>query len=211
MVRCGPGDAERLLGIGRIAGVERWDVRAGAPDHLNTSQGSIFAPSLQHLSQRELEEGFARVGDRSVCRPPGSPKVHILTFPSSEPPTHVRAAYLFFDVRPILPKPMRRQKFSHRHQHCRASSPTCTLCAQPGHDLNSCPSDSLLCASCDGPHASDDTGCPRWIEESRLALMMRRGWDRWDAKTYIQHHPSSDIDAPFPLLPPTPTSLLPRR
>ena len=208
MVRCGPDDAERLLGIGRIAGA---DVRAWAPDHLNTSQGSIFAPSLQHLSQRELEEGFARVGVRSVYRPPRAPKIRILTFPSSEPPTHVRAAYLSFEVRAILPKPMRCrrcQKFGHRQQHCRADSPTCTLCAQSGHDLNSCPSDSLLCASCGGPHASDNTGCPRWISESRLTLMMRRGWDRWEAKTYIQDHPSTDIDAPFPP-PPTDTDLPP--
>ena len=198
MVRCAPGDGQRLLAVDRVAGVE---VRAWAPPHLNQSQGSIYAPSLQHLSIPELEEGFGRVGVRAVYRPPRAPKILILTFESPEPPSYVLAAYLSFDVRTILPKPMRCRrclKFGHRQQHCRSPNPVCSLCARPGHDQQSCTSDNYLCAGCGGPHASDDAQCPRWIEESRVTLMMRRGWDRFEARRYVCDHPSDKIDSPFP-------------
>ena len=91
MVRCGPEDCQALLAITRIAGAE---VRAWAPPYLNTSQGSIYAPSLQSFPISELEAGFARVGVTAVYRPPRAPMILILTFNSPNPPPTVRAAYL---------------------------------------------------------------------------------------------------------------------
>ena len=148
MVRCGPSERQLLLALTRVAGAE---VRAWAPAHLNQSQGSIFAPSLQSLSISELEEGFGRVGVLAVYRPPRASKVLILTFSTPEPPSHVRAAYLS-EVRVTQPKPLRCtycQKYGHRRPHCRASHLTCTSCSGP-HDPEHCPSIDLLCAACAG-------------------------------------------------------------
>ena len=62
MVRCGPENRHTLLAINRVAEVK---IRAWALTHLNQSQGSIFAPSLQSLSIPELGDSFGRVGVRA--------------------------------------------------------------------------------------------------------------------------------------------------
>ena len=185
MVRCDPGECQRLLALNRVAGA---DVRAWAPVHLNQSQGSIHAPSLQPFTIPELEEGFARVGVRAVYRPPRAPQILILTFDTPEPPTIIRAAYLSFQVRAVLPKPLRCrrcQKYGHRQQHCRAQHPTCSLCAQQGHESQSCSSPVLSCAGCEGTHSADDPSCPKWLKETRVTQLIRRGWEVAEARGYV--------------------------
>ncbi|XP_043218404.1 vegetative cell wall protein gp1-like [Amphibalanus amphitrite] len=192
LVRCDPGERQQLLAITRVAGAE---VRAWVPPHLNQSQGSIFAPSLQPLSIPELEEGFRRVGVRGVYRPPRSPKILILTFDTPQPPASVRAAYLSFPVRPIPPKPLRCrrcQRYGHRQQHCRAPHPVCSSCAQEGHDSPSCSSPSVCCAGCGDEHPSNDPGCPRWLAECQVSLLIRQGWEPRDARHYVATHPDAD-------------------
>ncbi|XP_043214659.1 uncharacterized protein DKFZp434B061-like [Amphibalanus amphitrite] len=182
LVACEASEKRVLLGLRRIAGAE---VKVWAPPHLNQSQGSIYAPSLQHLSLSELEEGFSRVGVTAVYRPPRSPKVLILTFSTAEPPPYILAAYLSFPVRAVPPKPLRCrrcQRYGHRQQHCRSDSPTCSNCAEAGHESSQCPAEDPLCAGCGGAHTANDPSCPRWISETQVTLLIRRGWDPRDAR-----------------------------
>ena len=110
--------------------------RCGRGTSLNTSQGSIYDPSLQSLSIEELTEGFGRVGVREVYRPQKAPMILILTFDTPHPQSTIRAAYLSFEVWPVKPKPLRCkrcQKYGHSQQYCRASYPTFCFCTNP-HD-----------------------------------------------------------------------------
>ncbi|XP_043230726.1 formin-like protein 7 [Amphibalanus amphitrite] len=203
LVACEASEKRVLLGLRRIAGAE---VKVWAPPHLNQSQGSIYAPSLQHLSLSELEEGFSRVGVTAVYRPPRSPKVLILTFSTAEPPPYILAAYLSFPVRAVPPKPLRCrrcQRYGHRQQHCRSDSPTCSNCAEAGHESSQCPAEDPLCAGCGGAHTANDPSCPRWISETQVTLLIRRGWNPRDARAYVDSHPSSNP------VPPPSTSVRP--
>ncbi|XP_043236500.1 formin-like protein 3 [Amphibalanus amphitrite] len=64
--------------------------------------------------------------------------------------------------------------------------------AEEGHDSPSCSSPSVCCAGCGDEHPSTDPGCPRWLAECQVSLLIRQGWEPRDARHYVATHPDAD-------------------
>ncbi|KAF0294300.1 hypothetical protein FJT64_007999 [Amphibalanus amphitrite] len=63
---------------------------------------------------------------------------------------------------------------------------------EEGHDSPSCSSPSVCCAGCGDEHPSTDPGCPRWLAECQVSLLIRQGWEPRDARHYVATHPDAD-------------------
>ncbi|GFW95758.1 uncharacterized protein TNCV_19891 [Trichonephila clavipes] len=87
----------------------------------------------------------------------------ILTFSTPELSQSVKAAYLNCPVQPNIPNPLRYfqcQRFEHSKTVCRGQ-PTCSRCAEVGHDS----------ADCKGDHSSLSRSCPTWISEKEITAV----------------------------------------
>ncbi|GBM22687.1 hypothetical protein AVEN_144464-1 [Araneus ventricosus] len=48
------------------------------------------------------------------------------------------------------------------------TDPVCGKCAESGHKINVCNSDTFKCRNCSGPHAASSKSCPTWIFEKEV-------------------------------------------
>ena len=57
--------------------------------------------------------------------------------------------------------------YGHLHYRCKAPTPICGQCAQPGHSASTCTSNVFKCAACGGKgaHKATDPGCPVYRRE----------------------------------------------
>ncbi|GBM34249.1 hypothetical protein AVEN_60589-1 [Araneus ventricosus] len=67
------------------------------------------------------------------------------------------------------------QRYGHFQQSCRGTNPVCGKCAESGHEINVCTSDTFKCRNCSGPHAASSKSCPTWIfEKEVIAVKIKR-------------------------------------
>ncbi|GBO28073.1 hypothetical protein AVEN_95841-1 [Araneus ventricosus] len=90
----------------------------------------------------------------------------------------IKAGYINCKLRPYIPNPLRCfkcQMYGHSQQSCRGTDPVCGKCAESGHEINVCTSDTFKCRNCSGPHAASSKSCPIWIfEKEVVAVKMKR-------------------------------------
>ncbi|GFX25127.1 uncharacterized protein TNCV_2753021 [Trichonephila clavipes] len=95
----------------------------------------------------------------------------ILTFSTLDLPQTVKMAYIRCPVRPYIPNPLRCfqcQRFGHS-KVCRGQ-PTCSRCAEVGHDSAECKAKER-CVNCKGDHSSFSRSCPTWILEKEITAV----------------------------------------
>ncbi|EKG12716.1 Zinc finger CCHC-type protein [Macrophomina phaseolina MS6] len=83
------------------------------------------------------------------------------------------AAYTnVFEHRPRPRRCFKCQSYDHLQFRCRGEE-RCAKCAGVGHREDGCPSTTVKCASCGGPHRADDRGCPEYTKLLREMLGQR--------------------------------------
>lgn len=169
-----PAQTKKLLTITKFC---EQPVKVYLHETRNQSKGIIFASELNYLDATEICEGFASEGVTDVrrisnvrdgVRRPTS--LLVLTFQTSCLPTHVKAGYLRYEIRPFIPNPLRCfncQQFGHGSRHCRRGA-CCVKCGLPAHEGSQC-SSPQRCVNCGSEeHAASSNKCPKWQAEKRI-------------------------------------------
>ncbi|GBN14547.1 hypothetical protein AVEN_139703-1 [Araneus ventricosus] len=144
---------------------------------LNSSRGVISEPQLLHSPESEILEGLSSqgvIGVRRINIKRGASfiatKHIVLTFNTTQLPSHIKAGYLRCKVRPYIPNPIRCyncQRFGHSKAACRGKQ-TCSRCASVDHIASDCTSIEPRCINCDQPHPADSKDCPHWKKEKQI-------------------------------------------
>ncbi|XP_077529718.1 uncharacterized protein LOC144142233 [Haemaphysalis longicornis] len=155
------------------------DLDIGVTPHrsINSSQGVISEPDLINETEAGLLEGLKGEGVTAVRRitmrrddKQIMTKHIILTFDRSTLPESIKAGFIHCSVRPYIPNPRRCfkcQRFGHGTTACRGQL-TCAKCAQHDHASDNCPSQTLICANCQGPHWDYYRTCEKFKQEKEI-------------------------------------------
>ncbi|GBL93719.1 hypothetical protein AVEN_166762-1 [Araneus ventricosus] len=152
---------------------------------LNVSRCELSNPDFIHVTEAEFLEELC---DQNVCaarrikiRRGGRliPAQHVvLTFQTPVLPKAIKAGYINCKLRPYIPNRLRCfkcQRYGHSQQSCRGTDPVCGKCAESGHDINVCTSETFKCRNCSGPHAASSKFCPTWIfKREVIVVKMKR-------------------------------------
>ncbi|GFV56726.1 uncharacterized protein TNCV_4689511 [Trichonephila clavipes] len=139
------------------------DITVVPHNTLNYSRGVISAADLLNVSTEEIKGEY--MDQKAVCevrritiRRDGqvlNTKHLILTFSTPELPQSVKAAYLHCPFDLTFQNPLRCfqcQRFG-RSKTVRRGQPTCSRCAEVGHDSADCKAKER-CVNCKGDHSS---------------------------------------------------------
>ncbi|GBN35273.1 hypothetical protein AVEN_35996-1 [Araneus ventricosus] len=180
------GDSQRIVQvdskhasvISKLTHLGTFPVETPFHKTLNVSRGVLSNPDFIHVTRAELLE---ELRDQNVCaarriniRRDGRliPTQHVvLTFQTPVLPKSIKAGYINCKLRPYIPNPLRRfkcQRYGHSQQSCRGTNTVCGKCAESGHEINVCTSDTFKCRNCSGPHAASSKSCPTWIFEKEV-------------------------------------------
>lgn len=195
----------------------------------NTTKGLIFAPELRHMTETEILDGLREERVCHVRRQTSfkdgqrrDTSLLVLTFETSELPSHLCAGHLRYDVRVFVPNPLRCFKchrFGHGSNTCRQSA-RCLSCGEAPHEGTACAS-PLKCLSCgSAEHTANSSQCPLWKKEKEVcAIVAQTGVSYQQArrtveartpvqnKTYAQAAKITSVSCatqtdPIPALPP---------
>ena len=170
----------------------------------NYTKGVISCYELNDTSDEEIADGLATSGVAEAKRLYVKKKGNvvptssiILTFDSTELPSHVAVDYSRVRVRPCIPNPMRCfkcQRFGHTRLHCRNRA-VCARCASPDHLDEDCQTETLHCVNCGAgqtPHASFDKACPSYKKEREInSIKATKNISFREAREiYSQTHPA---------------------
>lgn len=143
---------------------------------LNICKGVVYCPDLLNCTTEEIQCNLREQGVIDVKRIQAkrdgafvdTPN-HILTFDRPNLPSSIIVAkYLNLKIRHYIPQPLRCfrcQKFGHTSKNC-TREPIC-FCGHPIHEGSPCEG-SFICVNCQGPHAANDTNCPKLKEEKAI-------------------------------------------
>lgn len=159
--------AERFLKAKTLSNV--CAINCKLHETLNSVKGTIYAPCLNSVEEKEIIEELKTQGVTGVYKFTRSTKDGIeptgrivLTFDMLRLPAAVDVAWYKVKVSPYIPNPMRCkncQKFGHTNKRCKSNA-TCYSCSLPPHDPDTC--SRTMCANCAGAHTSDDKNCPKF-------------------------------------------------
>lgn len=138
-------------------------------DTLNSVKGTIYAPCLSHVEEKEIVDELKPQGVTAAykfTRPSENGPIPtgriVLTFDMLRLPSEVDVAWYKVKVSPYVPNPMRCkncQKLGHTSKRCRSNA-TCFACNLPPHNPDLC--SRTMCANCSGSHTADDKNCPKY-------------------------------------------------
>ncbi|GBM39890.1 hypothetical protein AVEN_14871-1, partial [Araneus ventricosus] len=162
---------------------------------LNSSRGVISEPQLLHSPESEILEGLSSqgvIGVRRINIKRGASfiatKHIVLTFNTTQLPSHIKAGYLRCKVRPYIPNPIRCyncQRFGHSKAACRGKQ-TCSRCASVYHIASDCTFIEPRCINCDQPHPADSKDCPQWKKEKQIQeLRTKKNISYFEAKNIL--------------------------
>ena len=146
---------------------------------MNQSKGVIRAPLLTQFSEERLQKEFESQGVIEVKQM--KKKIdgiltplptYVLTFDLPRLPKEIKAAWLYFDVRPYIPAPKRCfycHRFGHVNDNCRrrlkGDKKICYNCGQDEH--GECERTSF-CVNCRENHPSVSKTCDRYVLEREI-------------------------------------------
>lgn len=136
------------------------------PDHKNSTEAYVYAPSLLEVSEEELLEELKTQGVIGVSRlrPKNDQKNPGLRFRfrGRSVPQGLRAGFEDFELRPWRRSPLlcrRCASYGHTSRHCRNDQLRCLRCSEQ-HTTDDCQSSSTCCPQCAADHAAWDRRCP---------------------------------------------------
>src|SRR5215469_10227362 len=141
-------------------------IKVTVAHNFNTSQGTIFAPELEDLTDEEILQELAPQQVQAVRRIlKGKNKlpthIIILTFGRAEIPENLFCGYIFHKLRPYYPAPLRCyicQRFGHRGKFCK-NQPSCGFCSESHQTLDCQHQSDAKCTNCNGKHPSYSREC----------------------------------------------------
>ena len=163
----------KLLKVNKIL---NYEVRTNINERLSQTRCTIYATGLMQLSEAELLEDFADRGIVAVKRFKKRTEggitdtpIHLLTFDSLNPPTHIYHGWVKYYTRRYIPKP--RQcfkcfKFGHIAGVCRGLEQLCINCATTGHKPTECKNETR-CSQCGEGHISTSRNCKHFKLHNR--------------------------------------------
>ncbi|GBM56306.1 hypothetical protein AVEN_125059-1 [Araneus ventricosus] len=178
-------DSKQASVISKLTNLGTFPVETSFHRTLNVSRAVLSNPDFINVTEAEFLE---ELRDQNVCaarriniRRGGRliPTQHVvLTFQILVLPKSIKAGYINCKLRPYIPNPLRCfkcQRYGHSQQSCQCTDPVCGKCAESGHEINVCTSDTFKCRNCSGPHAASSKSCPTWIfEKEGIAVKMKR-------------------------------------
>ena len=164
--------AKLALDISVFLGVE---VKATLASRLNSTPGSVYAPSLLSMSETEIQQELRPQGVTSVVRLRSrgdrpNPRLKVFFLGLTIPPA-IYAGYEILEVQPWEMNPrLCRQcgRYGHLQNTCRSRERNCVSCSSIGHTADECQRDEIRCGHCGGPHPAYEKTCPVWIEKKEL-------------------------------------------
>ena len=155
----------------------------------NSSQGTIWAPDLRHMSESELltdlqDQAVTGVRRLTTKKDGQRRDTHrlVLTFASLTLPQNIKIGYLNFEVAIFVPNPIRCfkcQRYGHGINSCSFHSARCPLCGEPPHGEEPCPVPQR-CLSCNSKdHATTSNHCPVWLREKEICALKTRTGVSW--------------------------------
>lgn len=144
-------------------------------ENLNFTKGTIYAPYLSKIPDKEIEEELKSQGVVGVYKyekiiegrksPSG---VILLTFDLFNPPQSLDISWYKVKVREYFPNPMRCkncQLLGHTQKWCKGSS-SCVNCNLPPHTNTECT--RIYCANCAEDHPASSNKCKKFIQQKEI-------------------------------------------
>ena len=152
-----------------------WDSFDGLPlkvipaENLNQVEGMVYAPELTGEPVSTILRESEAQGVTSVTRLPSktdrpNPLLKI-RFCKTMLPSHLKASYIRYEVRPCMPLPRRCPRclrYGHGRKTCKGRT-RCRRCAGE-HEADGCEAPPH-CAACQGDHEVTDKACPVWVSK----------------------------------------------
>uniref|UniRef100_W8B1Q6 Nucleic-acid-binding protein from transposon X-element n=1 Tax=Ceratitis capitata TaxID=7213 RepID=W8B1Q6_CERCA len=165
--------ANKFLSTKKLADI--CDINFELHKNLNSVKGTIYAPCLNYVSEKEIIENLKDQGVSDVYKflkhkdgktnPSG---VLLLTFDRYYLPEKIEVSWYTTKVRPYYPNPMRCkscQLLGHTYKRC-DKTPACDNCSLPPHSPTPC--SRTLCANCFGNHPSSSKTCPKFTQMKQI-------------------------------------------
>ncbi|CAD6999005.1 unnamed protein product [Ceratitis capitata] len=165
--------AEKFLALKELYGI--CPIKAKYHDNLNFNKGTVYAPFLNNVSEKEIVSELCSQGVVAVYKflkningkmqPSG---VILLTFDLYHIPEKLDIAWRNVRVRQYIPTPMRCkncQLLGHTAKFCKRA-PVCDNCSLPPHLPDIC--SRILCANCASNHPSSSNKCEKFIQAKEI-------------------------------------------
>ncbi|XP_055916347.1 rho GTPase-activating protein gacK-like [Eupeodes corollae] len=151
--------------------------------HLNSSKGTVFAPCLNNLPEKEIVEEMSDQGVTEVYKFKKTEKriiegkeqnveipsgLVLFTFDLFRPPTSLDVGWYKLKVEEYFPNPMRCKKcqlLGHTMKRCTRTA-TCVTCNLPPHPSENCT--RTFCANCADNHPASSKNCQRFIQAKEI-------------------------------------------
>ena len=200
--------SQKIVNIKELASTK---VSVKSNDRMNQCQGTIYYRNAPGFTEEEImaalnESGDIRVSNiyRMQKRADGAlvpMPIYLLTFQSTELPSHVTVGWTRCSTRLYIPRPRRCfkcQEFGHGIKTCRSSVDICAQCANRDDSNNPthprpCTAPSL-CSNCNGDHPSSSQDCPRYQTEVKILRIKTENRLTYSAaKRTVLGGPSSSV------------------
>ena len=169
---------------------------------LNTSKAVCHNRDLYN-TPLDIIKRFTTPRVQDVQKVKSSNNVTIITFPTSQPPTNIKALGFIFKLEPYRERPRQcNHCFSYTHITSSCSSePLCDTCSQPKRDHppegREC---SPRCRFCGEAHPPKSKACPTYkFEEALLNEALKRGCGRGHVRAEWRQTQSQDGQTDEPL------------
>ena len=192
--------AEKFLNSKELVGICK--IKTKYHDSLNCTKGTVFAPYLNNVDEKEIVEELRGQGVTSVYKfmkkiddkivPSG---VVLLSFDLFHLPSKIDISWRSVNVREYIPNPMRCkscQKLGHTKNHCK-NSPACVNCNLPPHNGEECT--RIFCANCSADHPASAKTCKKFIQSKEILTIKTK--EKCSMREAINKHKQQ-----FPVLPP---------
>lgn len=162
---------EKLLQVTDICGIQ---VRPYIPRGPHTSVGVISGVDAD-IPDDELMKEITATKDVLHVHRLGSSLCVKVVFAGDALPSHVKAGFIRYPVRPFVPRATQCTKcwaFGHVQGTC-GKPATCSRCGT-SHDHGVCTTEAAKCVNCSGAHDANSKECPRLRKETAVLKRMAR-------------------------------------
>ena len=169
-------EKEKLLSLTALTGKP---AKCAPHKSMNQSKGVIRAPLLMQFSEERLQKEFE---SQNVIEVKQMKKkidgvltplpTYVLTFDLPRLPKDIKAAWLYFDVKPYVPLPRRCfycHRFGHINDNCRKRPKgEKKICHNCGKDEHGECENTPFCVNCRENHPSTSKTCDRYVLEKEI-------------------------------------------